>query len=150
MGTVISIPFMICVLVIPNAWASLGCLLVSSFFGEMWFGASAAAVQDIIEPNLRSFATSIYLLGIGVGGIASLLVGLLNQWIGINLSTIPGVVSYDPSYSMLIVIILAYSACAVGYGITGFLFLKRDENTFMGLEDDDSLTLGDSVWGEDY
>jgi len=148
-STVVSIPFMIGMLLIPNAWASLGCLLVGSFFGEMWFGPSAAAVQDIIEPNLRSFATSIYLLGIGVGGVSALFVGYLNQWIGIDLSNTPGVVSYDPTYSMLIVIVLAYSACAVGYGITGFIFLKKKDNPFM-TSGDDSLTLDDTIWSGDF
>ena len=73
-STVISIPFIVCMLTINNVWVSLVCLLVASFFGEMWFGSSAAAIQDIIDPSLRAFATSIYLMGIGIGGISSLLV----------------------------------------------------------------------------
>lgn len=46
---------------------------------------------------------------------------------------------------MLIVIITAYSLCAIGYACTGVLFLKRGSpnNTYFGNDD----SLDENMWG---
>lgn len=51
---------------------------------------------------------------------------------------------------MLIVIVTAYVLCAIGYAITGFLFLKRSHSNPYIMSDDSLTIKEDSVWSADY
>lgn len=154
-STIISIPFITATLLLPSVYLSLLCLLIASFFGEMWFGSSAAAVQDLIEPNLRGVATAVYLMGIGIGGISPALVGYL-----IQLFAIPAPhgtmqeTAYDPTYPMLIVIVLMYTLSCIAYALTGLTVLREqrrrlDDGFAPGQSNRHTISLDDSAWGED-
>jgi hypothetical protein len=104
----------------------------------------------MIEPNLRSLATSIYLLGIGIGGVSPVIVGYLNQFFAIE-APLGADDGYDPTYGMVIVITLSYLLCAIGYAITGcFMVRQRRGRVDEGFSATDSLrhtiSLDDTAW----
>jgi MFS family permease len=83
-GVLLSIPFSVASLLLPNQQLALLCNLPANFFGTMWMGPSLAIIQDLVPPTMRATAAAVYLfivtiIGLGAGPQT---VGILNDWIG--------------------------------------------------------------------
>lgn len=102
-------------------------LLASYFFAEIWYGPAVAIIQDVTPPTMRSLATAIYFIMPGFGGISPLIVGYMNEWFAIPAPYADSNDddSYDPTYSLLIVVSVSYLLSTVGFFITGVLLRFR-------------------------
>jgi len=83
-GILLSIPFNIAVLLLPDHRLALLCALPANFFGTLGTGPSVAVIQELAPPTMRAMASAVYLfiivsIGLGAGPAT---VGILNDWIG--------------------------------------------------------------------
>jgi MFS family permease len=70
----------------PSALFALGCLLLGSVLGTLWYGPVYATAQTIVPPHMRATASAILLfiinlIGLGLGPLA---VGALSDVLGLG------------------------------------------------------------------
>jgi MFS family permease len=83
-GALLSIPFQIAALLLPDHRLALLCLFPANIFGTFWLGPSVAVIQELVPPTMRAMASAVYLfivtiIGLGAGPQT---VGILNDVIG--------------------------------------------------------------------
>ena len=83
-GLLLSVPFYVAMLLLPDSRLALLCLLPANIFGTFWIGPSSAAIQELVPPTMRGMAAAVYnfivtIIGLGAG---PQVVGILNDWIG--------------------------------------------------------------------
>ena len=80
-------------------------------------------------------------------------VALLNQWLAVEAPySTSDKEAYDPTYSMLIVILTSYVLCSIGYSCTGLLLTRNKREERMELDDEEmhhTIPLGNADWDSD-
>eukprot|EP01126_Amoeba_proteus_P034361 TRINITY_DN3421_c0_g1_i6.p1 TRINITY_DN3421_c0_g1~~TRINITY_DN3421_c0_g1_i6.p1 ORF type:complete len:502 (+),score=73.78 TRINITY_DN3421_c0_g1_i6:960-2465(+) len=114
--------FMVAMLTVQtNYWISFLMMLFSYFFAESWTGPSISIVHDLVHPKMRSLSTSVFYLTVGIGSLATVIVGALNRYFGIPSSRVHEPDAFDPTPSLLIMVAGVYSLCGIGYTVTAIL-----------------------------
>ncbi|HKA54454.1 MAG TPA: MFS transporter, partial [Candidatus Binatia bacterium] len=111
-GVLLALPFNVAALLLPDWRVALLCGLPANVFGTLWLGPSAAIIQDLVPPTMRSMAAAVYLFIVTIIGMGAgpQVVGILNDWIGT-----PDAVRYSLLYT---VVVMTFSA-AVLFWLTG-------------------------------
>jgi MFS family permease len=78
---------MAAVLMIPSAWMSLSALWIEYLFAELWYAPAATIALDLNPPWIRSFAAAVYLACGCFGALSSALVGWLNAFFGVTITS---------------------------------------------------------------
>ena len=83
-GLLLSVPFSVAMLLLPDPRLALLCLLPTNIFGTLWIGPSSAAIQELVPSTMRGMAAAVYnfivtIIGLGAG---PQVVGILNDVIG--------------------------------------------------------------------
>ncbi len=83
-GVLLSIPFTVAALLLPDHRLALLCLFPANIFGTFWLGPSVAVIQELVPPTMRAMASAVYLFIVTVIGLGAgpQTVGILNDVIG--------------------------------------------------------------------
>ena len=83
-GVLLSIPFNVATLLLPDHRLALLCAFPANMFGTFWLGPSVAVIQELVPPTMRAMASAVYLFIVTVIGLGAgpQTVGILNDVIG--------------------------------------------------------------------
>jgi multidrug resistance protein len=81
LAILISVPLLIAMLITNNTWLALGLFVVPGILSSVYAGPTWAIIQELVPPDRRAIAASVYLLiynliGLGLGPLA---VGILSD-----------------------------------------------------------------------
>ncbi|MDH3643015.1 MAG: MFS transporter [Gammaproteobacteria bacterium] len=81
LAILISVPLLIAMLITDNTWLALGLFVVPGILSSVYAGPTWAIIQELVPPDRRAIAASVYLLiynliGLGLGPLS---VGILSD-----------------------------------------------------------------------
>ncbi|MFP6816682.1 MAG: MFS transporter [Pseudomonadales bacterium] len=81
LAILISVPLLIAMLMTDNTWLALGLFVIPGILSSVYAGPTWAVIQELVPPNRRAIAVSVYMLiynliGLGLGPLA---VGILSD-----------------------------------------------------------------------
>jgi len=115
--------FMIPALVVQNYHLSFAMLFGAFIFAEAWSGPALSIAQDLVNPSIKSFATTVFCMSTGVGSLGPVITGALNDAFGVQSQYTP---APDPTISLLIMVPGMYALCAIGYSLTAILITLHE------------------------
>ena len=59
-GVLLSIPFNVATLLLPDHRLALLCAFPANMFGTFWLGPSVAVIQELVPPTMRAMASAIF------------------------------------------------------------------------------------------